>query len=98
VFDSAESISIASVAHILDVVGPQQVTGEAPYSGHDAGVLAHPAGIFGHGGVADLVEAVFFVPMATDCRGGQFGRGLEGREVVGGFAGAFPHNGPGVAV
>ncbi len=98
VFDAAESISIACVGDILDVVCPEQVSGEAPNSGHDAGILAHPACVFGHGGVADVVEAVFYVPMATDRRGGQFGRGFEGREVVGGFAGAFPHAGSGVAV
>ncbi len=97
-FDAAESISIASVAHILDVVGAQEVTGEAPYSGHDAGILAHSAGIFDHGGVADVVEAVFYVPMAADRRSGQFGRGFEGREVVGSFAETFPHAGSGVAV
>jgi hypothetical protein len=36
--------------------------------------------------------------MATDRRGGQFGRGFEGREVVGSFAETFPHAGSGVAV
>ena len=63
-----------------------------------AGVLAHPAGIFGHAGVAGVVKAVFYAPMAADGVGSERHCRLEAGDIVGGLAGGFPEAGPGAAL
>ena len=63
-----------------------------------AGVLAHPAGIFGHGAVAGVVKAVLNAPMAADGVGSERRCRLEAGDRVGGLAGGFPEAGLGAAL
>ena len=56
--EAAEGVSVAGIVHVGGLVGAQDVGGEAADARHDAGVLAPPAGIFGHGGVTGVVARV----------------------------------------
>lgn len=97
-FEAAEGVSVAGVGHVCDLVGAQDVGGEAADAGHDAGVLAHSASIFGHGAVAGVVKAVFYTPMAADGVGSEWRCRLEAGDIVGGLAGVFPEAGLGATL
>ena len=96
--EAAEGVSVAGVGHVFDLVGAQDVGGETADAGHDSGVLAHPAGIFGHGAVAGVVKAVFNAPMAADGVGSERRCRLEAGDIVGSLAGGFPEAGFGAAL
>ena len=96
--EAAEGITVASISHVYDLVGAQDVGGEAADASHDSGVPAHPAGIFGHGAVAGVVKAVFNAPMAADGAGGERCCWLETGDIVGSLAGGFPEAGLGAAL
>ncbi len=96
--EAAEGVSVAGIGHVFDLVGAQDVGGEAADAGHDGGVFAHPAGIFGHGAVSGVVKAVFDSPMAADGVGGEGCCRLEAGDIVGGLAGGFPEAGLGAAL
>ncbi|MCK5365279.1 MAG: hypothetical protein KAR22_20005, partial [Gammaproteobacteria bacterium] len=57
------------------------------------GVFADPAGVFGHGGVPGVVQAILDVPVVTDGVGGERGGDLEVGDEIGGLAGVFPKAG-----
>ena len=96
--EAAEGVAVAGVAHVSDLVGAQDVGGEAADAGQDAWVYAHPAGIFGHGAVSGVVEAVLDAPMAADGGGGELRCRLDVGDIVGGLAGGFPKAGFGAAL
>ena len=78
-------------------IGPGDVEHVASKSGHDAGVDADAAGVFGEGDIADVMAPVLDGPVVPDgvregCRGQHNGRGVKG-----GFLASRPSSGRGGA-
>jgi hypothetical protein len=88
--EATDGVSVAGVGHVGDLVGAEDIAGEAADAGHDAGVFAHPAGVFGHGGVAGVVQAILDVPVVTDGVGSERCGDLDVGDEIGGLAGVFP--------
>ena len=61
-----ESGAPAGVADVFTSRRPDQIVGEGAQAGDDVGVLADAGGVFGEGGVAHVVAAIFNAPMRAN--------------------------------
>ncbi len=82
---------------VFGTIGPGDVEHVASKSGHDAGVDADAAGVFGEGDVADVMAPVLDGPVIPDgVREGRSGQ-HNARGVEGGFLASSPGSGRGGA-
>ena len=70
--ETAEGVSVAGIGHVSDLVGTQDVGGEAADAGHDAEVLAHPTGMFSREVPPRRMANVLHNPLGKGFRGQGF--------------------------
>jgi hypothetical protein len=94
--EAAKSEAVSCIGDVGAVVEAKDIGGEGAEPGEDAGIDADAAGVLGEGDVADVVRAVFDVPVVADGGGADVNRTQRVADVVGGFAGLVPQAAGGV--